>query len=146
MKQKSKRLNPRKQWKKNTQVASGRVTCSFLFNISMITWYCFVIELQIFASRRHFFDCSQITRNCSPQDLASTRTDTSSVALNVSAYFTFLTTILFEGNEKPDDSWSPYSDPVEKTSEKQRNASPRTGIHFHCRIDKVLPLVGCLLD
>jgi hypothetical protein len=83
---------------------------------------------------------------CSPQDLAPVSTDTSSVARNVSAYLAFLIAILFERNEKPDDSWSPYSDPVEKTSEKQQNASPRIGIHFHCRIDKVLPLVGCLLD
>lgn len=113
----------------------------------MITCYIIIRELHIFARWRNFSNCSTpITRKCSPQDLAPIRTDTSSVARNAPPYLTFLITVWFERNEKPEDGWSPYSDPVGKQSEKQQNASLRIGIQFHCRIDKVFSLVGCLLD
>ena len=119
-------------------IAIGRVSCSFFLYISMITWYIIIRELRMFARWRHFSNRStQITRKYSPQDLASLRTDTSHITGNAPPYLTFLVAVWFERNEKPEEGWSPYSDPVGKHSQKQQYASLQIGIQFLCRIDKV---------
>ena len=120
-------------------------SCWFFFHISMITWYVFRVdssfifpwlrdvffvlilrlyfhdyvmyirELQMFASWRHFSNCStKITRKCNPQDLASVRPGASSVAGNTPPYLTLLIAVWLERNEKPEDGWSLYSYAVGK--------------------------------
>jgi len=75
-------------------IAIGRVSCSFFLYISMISCYVVTREPNMLARWRRFSNRStQITRKCSPKDLASLRTDTSTVTGNALPYMTFLVTV-----------------------------------------------------